>query len=920
MPDKMFAQQSLKKAICFFCFSLLFIFMSITGRAQSLGDPIINITFGAGTAVHAGPLPPDVGSTTYTYSSGTPNDGFYSIVNTSAGMHSTWWTTTDHTGDPGGYMMIANASYDPGIFYTRKVNALCGTTQYQFSAWVKNLVNDNELKPNITFSIETADGQPIPNGSKATGDIQIKDQWVQYVFNFTTPSNTDALVLKMTNNAPGGLGNDVAIDDITFRPYGAPVAVTFDQPGGTQTFCEGTTHTININTTTSLVSGYTQKLQTQTNGVWTDLTPAGTNGNFNITTSSIPGTYSYRVVSALAGNISSTNCVVASNPLTVVITPLPVASFDAIFSPCFNGDAVVFKDTSTPAGSVTYWAWDFGDGTQSTLQNPSHVYTQAGDHTVTLTVNNGCTSLPVQKLIHTFAAPAADFDYTKPNCVTQAITITDKSTSGEGAITSWLWDYGDGSPAENKTTNAAFAHTFAATGTYPVTLVITNANGCTARMLHNVTISPLPDVNFAVPDVCLFDTNAQFTDASTIGDNSVLKYLWDFGDSANSPGNNTSTDKNPTHSYHATGVYTITLTVITDNNCQVTKTKQMTVNGAVPKAGLTPLNPPYCSNREVVFQNNSTVDFGNITRVKIYFDYGGDQSKFVDDSSPYPGKVYRHLYPTFQSPATKVYQIYMIAYSGASCNSTLQTNITLQAAPTLTFTELTSVCHDGGTVELNVTPLGGVFSGSGVSSSGVFDPLVSGTGTFPVQYIYTANNACADTITRNITVIPSPVLTMGAATTILEGGNAKLQATSTGDNLTYLWSPATGLSSTHVANPVASPTANITYTLTVTNGDGCQASGQIAVTVLKAPVIPNAFTPNGDGNNDTWDIKYLDSYPGCTVDIFNRSGQKVYNSTGYGIAWDGRYNGVSLPIGTYFYIIDPKHGRDPISGSVTILR
>jgi len=84
--------------------------------------------------------------------------------------------------------------------------------------------------------------------------------------------------------------------------------------------------------------------------------------------------------------------------------------------------------------------------------------------------------------------------------------------------------------------------------------------------------------------------------------------------------------------------------------------------------------------------------------------------------------------------------------------------------------------------------------------------------------------------------------------------------------------------------------------------------------------IPNTFTPNGDGINDTWDIKYLEYYPKSIVSVFNRWGQKVYSSIGYPNPWDGRYNGAGLPTGTYYYIIDPKNGQAAISGWVAIIR
>jgi len=93
------------------------------------------------------------------------------------------------------------------------------------------------------------------------------------------------------------------------------------------------------------------------------------------------------------------------------------------------------------------------------------------------------------------------------------------------------------------------------------------------------------------------------------------------------------------------------------------------------------------------------------------------------------------------------------------------------------------------------------------------------------------------------------------------------------------------------------------------------------ITVLKTPLVPNAFSPNGDGINDTWVINYLNSYPSVTVQVFNRYGQVVFFSNGYGTNWDGNSNGKPLPVGTYYYIIDRKvAGAGKLTGWVEIIR
>jgi gliding motility-associated-like protein len=155
---------------------------------------------------------------------------------------------------------------------------------------------------------------------------------------------------------------------------------------------------------------------------------------------------------------------------------------------------------------------------------------------------------------------------------------------------------------------------------------------------------------------------------------------------------------------------------------------------------------------------------------------------------------------------------------------------------------------------------------------------------------------------------------------VLEDGSAILDGQAQGNITQYLWTPGTWLDNTTIATPKVTPLEDITYTLTVTSAQGCTASDRVFVKVLRKPVIPNAFTPNGDGINDTWVIKYLDAYPDCTVDIYNRNGQRVFYSVGYGRPWDGRINGNPLPIGTYYYIINPHNGRKTEAGSVTIIR
>ena len=196
-----------------------------------------------------------------------------------------------------------------------------------------------------------------------------------------------------------------------------------------------------------------------------------------------------------------------------------------------------------------------------------------------------------------------------------------------------------------------------------------------------------------------------------------------------------------------------------------------------------------------------------------------------------------------------------------------------------------------------------------------------------MQYTFTSVAGCVDSISKTITVYPMPAVDAdrGQEWVMLEGGTLMLDPFVTGNSLSYLWTNNLSISNSFlnnstIKNPLVKATDDIVYTLTVTASGNCKASDDVLVKILKAPRIPNTFSPNGDGINDKWVIKYLDTYPECKIKVFTRAGQKVYESNGYKIPWNGTMNGKSLPIDTYYYIIEPGSGRKPYSGYVTIVK
>ncbi|WP_242926179.1 gliding motility-associated C-terminal domain-containing protein [Pontibacter vulgaris] len=226
---------------------------------------------------------------------------------------------------------------------------------------------------------------------------------------------------------------------------------------------------------------------------------------------------------------------------------------------------------------------------------------------------------------------------------------------------------------------------------------------------------------------------------------------------------------------------------------------------------------------------------------------------------------------------------------------------------------LTIANSNGGTYEWFTEASGGtpIFVGATFQT-----PPLTQTTTYYVQAVNT--NGCVSTTRTAATVtLVTPEASAGDDVTIIQGKTVELRASG---GTTYKWEPTQGLSSADVANPVASPQVTTTYTVTVTTAEGCVDIDEVTVTVIPAIVAPNAFTPNRDGVNEVWEIENIENYPDVRVEIFNRWGNLVFTSNGYGTPWDGTYNGSDLPVATYYYIIYLNSSERPISGNVTIIR
>jgi gliding motility-associated-like protein len=242
---------------------------------------------------------------------------------------------------------------------------------------------------------------------------------------------------------------------------------------------------------------------------------------------------------------------------------------------------------------------------------------------------------------------------------------------------------------------------------------------------------------------------------------------------------------------------------------------------------------------------------------------------------------------------------------------------------------LVSSCSNlaNGTVTVNAT--GGIapytysIDGGAFQSSNVFNNINAGSHTIRIR-----DFACG-LVTKTITVPvrPAPSVSAGPDKTIVEGDDVMLQGSSSGTPATIVWAPAgTVISGGNTLGPVVKPQTTTTYTMTVTDANGCISADNAVVTVLPYCLkVMNAFTPNGDGTNDRWIVTNNGGLcvTNVYVTVFNRYGGEVYVNPNYQNNWDGTYKGNPVPDGTYYYVINYTlfNGRRvTVKGDVTILR
>ncbi len=621
-------------------------------------------------------------------------------------------------------------------------------------------------------------------------------------------------------------------------------------------------------------------------------------------------------------------------PVTFTVNALPVPSYNPSTSVCLPSANVLFTNT-TPGNNTYQWSFDLpstAPANTSTATSPSHIYTTQGPFNTQLIATNIATGC-----IGTSAIQVINSNIIHPAPVLQFNNIPDVCLNNGTVPFAGLASEVPGTPAIPGSgmftcpltplaisTNGIFNPLIAGVGTHTITYTWTSSFGCPTSITKNVNVLVAPVADFATVGNTCQNAAITFHQTSTATVGTITRWIYDWGDGT--PTQTFTNGNDQTHIYTSapSTPFTATLMVITSDGCKsLVKQIPVTVNPQ-PLPDFT-FTPSACLPQ-------ARIDFLNITPPSLstwsYKWYFVQNPSTMQDSST--AQSPNHIYTAVGPHAVKL--IATSPVTGCTNFITKPVN-TIHRAPVASFNfDLPSTCvNQSVRVLQNSTPQEGTLTSwgwnYGDNSTAVGQSPVPHTynaiGTYNVLLTVTNSFGCVDDSMRSFRVYPYPVVNAGPDDYVLQGGTFPMAATALGNTLTYLWTSIpspTYLSSNVILNPLAKPVVDITYKLSVTAEGGCTKADSVFIKVLKFPEIPNTFTPNNDGIHDFWEIKYLFTYPGNKVQVFTRTGQKVFESNGYAKPWDGNMNGKSLPFDTYYYIIEPGSGRKPLTGYVTIVK
>ncbi len=683
-------------------------------------------------------------------------------------------------------------------------------------------------------------------------------------FNITAPSaitgttSSSAATCGNNNgsasvNASGGTG----VLTYSWAPSGGTASTASNIAGGnytvTVTDASGCTNTFTVNVPTS--GGPTTSVQSQG-----DVSCFGGNDGTGTITASGNGPFTYNWAPTGGSAVTATNLTAqvytvtvtdnngCTSTQTVAITePTAVAPSISAFTDatCGNNDGTATANATGGVGPYTY-AWAPSGGNAAAAINLG-----AGIYTVTVTDANNCTSTTTVSIANVGAPVVTTQSLIDVSCFGLTDGSATISATGNGPFT-YTWTPTGG--------NAATA-TNLAQGAYTVT--VTDNGGCTA--IHTVTISEPTQITSTITPQDATCGNSNGTASITpTGGTGPYTYMW----------SNTQTTQQITGL--AAGSYSV---VVTDaNGCTSTASTTLLNNGA-PSIQVTSQTDPTC--------------FGITNGAAAILATGGT-GPFTYNWSPSGG--------TGSSATGLGAGTYTVIVTGSDgCTQTQTITLTTPPAIVSTTSSTPDDCNSSnGSAVISVSGgnPGYVLAWSTGSSNDTLTNLTAGTYTCTV----TDANGCTTVATVLVGTSGSVTANAGVDVNILQGQTTPL--TGTGGN-SWSWSPAGSLDCATCQNPNATPNVTTTYILTVTDSLGCTDTDTVTVFVeiqCGDLFLPTAFSPNGDGENDIYCVR-SNCIKTVQFEIYNRWGEKVFETTNPEICWDGYWRDKPCEAAVFTYFI-----------------
>ncbi len=681
-----------------------------------------------------------------------------------------------------------------------------------------------------------------------------------FIFDFSaTDINNDSLVYSFTNAYTGADNVNPAPGSASNPPY---ASVPYAGGfSGSQPLGSGVT----INSATGFVTGI-----------------APLSGIYVVTVT--VSEYDRRTKTKIAEVRKSLHIEVANCSLTE-------AKLDPQYLSC-DGFTVDFTNRS--GSNIQTYYWDFGDNNTSTQPAPSHTYADTGVYILKLVVNRGLlcsdsTTAPVK----VYPGFIPDFDGLG-QCKNIPVQFNDRTFARYGDPSVWSWHFGDPTSGSNDSSQQQNpTHIYASPGTYTITMFVQSSKGCSGTISKTIDILSQPPLS-VVGDtlICNIDT----LQLNAIGSGT---FLW----SPNYMINNVNI-ANPLVSPDVTTTYSVQLTDAF--GCQGSKPVTVKVVDHVTQFGGP--DTTICKTDAVVLQ------------------LAGDALHYVWTENP-AGNTLNN--PTLKNPTAipLVTTTYHVVGNIGKCIAENDIKVTPIPYPAANAGPDTSICF-GNSAQLNASG-GSIYSWSPaafLTAINIPNPM-SVKPTAGVRYIVTVRDVlgCPKPVKDTMFVFVAKIKAYAGPsdTSVVLGQPLQLGATG---SINYSWTATTWLDDPLIHNPISLPQNDITYTVRVSNNFGCYDDASIRVHVFKIKpdlLVPNAFTPNGDGTNDIFKpipigMKSVDIFR-----VYNRWGQMLYSGSGNEAGWDGTFGGKKQETATYVWYaeaVDYLNNKIAKKGTVILIR